>query len=434
MTVLELICGVADLTFAVFAIALLLYSLVRFNRREMADYFFSLLCLMDIGMLLANGARYLVSGFGRTYYPEVMRVALFFMTACLGFTSPVFTNYMACYLKLDDGRKKVIRVVSWVMSGIFELLAILNVFFGFLCYIDTADNTFHRGPLWWLLLCLAMLILPYDVYLFIKFGKKLHRGGAFATWAYILLFISGSIIYAFVKEVPVFYWFFNAAVFITFFNIKSEQNLLLERQKKELVESKTSIMLSQIQPHFLHNSLTAIAALCDKDAAEAKRATLNFSRYLRKNLDSVHKKMSVPFSEELEHVQTYLELEMMRFGDRLFVSYDIQSRDFMIPPLTIQPLAENAVKHGICNKESGEGALYISSCERPDYYEVVIKDDGVGFDINERFSDGREHVGIENVRTRLKTMCDAVMTIESAPMQGTVVTIRIPKSGGKYEK
>ncbi len=433
MTVLDLICGVADYVFASFSIALLLYSFVRFNRREKADYFFSLLCLMDIGMLLANGTRYMVEGFNRSYYPELMKVAILFSSVCLGFTTPVFTNYMACYLKMEENKRGVIRFMTWAVAGSFEILAILNIFFGFMCYSDPETNTFHRGPYWGVFIALVLLVLPFDIFLFIRYGKKLHRGGKFATAAYIGLTVAGSVLYIFIDKLPLYYWFFNIAIFITFFNIKSEQDLLLERQKKELVESKTSIMLSQIQPHFLHNSLTAIAALCDKDSAEAKRATLNFSRYLRKNLDSVHKKMSVPFSEELEHVQTYLELEMMRFADRLEVSYDIQSRDFMIPPLTIQPIAENAVKHGICNKESGEGALFISSYEKPDYYEVIIKDDGIGFNVDEKPSDGKEHVGIENVRTRLKTMCDATMEIESAPVLGTVVTIKIPKTGRMYE-
>ncbi len=433
MTVLDLICSISDFVYAMFAIILLLYSLVRFNRRETSDYFFSLLCLMDIGMLLANGVRYLAEGFERSYYPELMKTSIFVSTVCLGLTTPVFTNYMACYLKVEDKKRSTIRLVTWIISGSLELLAVLNIFFKFFCYIDPATNTFQRGPLWVLLIILVLLVLPLDFYLFIRYGKNLHKGGAFATWTYIALTILGSILYIFISRLPLLYWFFHFAIFITFFNIKSEQNLLLERQKKELVESKTSIMLSQIQPHFLHNSLTAIAALCDKDAAEAKRATLNFSRYLRKNLDSVHKKMSVPFSEELEHVQTYLELEMMRFGDRLTVSYDIQSRDFMIPPLTIQPIAENAVKHGICGKESGEGALSISSSEKPDYYEVIIKDDGVGFVVDEKPSDGREHVGIDNVRTRLMTMCAATMDIDSAPMLGTVVTIKIPKKSRRYE-
>lgn len=194
----------------------------------------------------------------------------------------------------------------------------------------------------------------------------------------------------------------------------------------QLAQNRISIMLSQIQPHFLYNTLTVIYNLCEKDPEQAQYATAEFSDYLRGNLDSLNKKVPVPFESELGHVKLYLELEQMRFGDELKVVYDIQTMDFMIPALTIQPIIENAVKHGVGKKEDG-GTVTISTKELEKDYVIQIMDDGVGFDVNKQSDDNRSHIGIENVKSRLCSMSKASLEISSVIGQGTVAVIRIPK-------
>ena len=151
-----------------------------------------------------------------------------------------------------------------------------------------------------------------------------------------------------------------------------------------------------------------------------------FSEYLRRNMNSLKEQAPVPFESELKHLETYLSLEKMRFGDELNIEYDIEATDFLIPSLTVQPLVENAVKHGVGMKEDG-GTVTIATKEFDDRYEVIVSDDGVGFDTAKKPNDGRTHIGMENVRNRLKTMCNAVLNIESTVGKGTVATITIPK-------
>lgn len=134
----------------------------------------------------------------------------------------------------------------------------------------------------------------------------------------------------------------------------------------------------------------------------------------------------ISFEEELEHVKTYLKLEQLRFGEDLHVEYCIDAAGFMLPALSVQPIVENAVKHGICQKEEDEGTLILSAKEYPDCFEVVVSDDGVGFIPGEGQGEGN-HVGIRNVRQRLDIMCHATLEIASEPGKGTTVTIRIPK-------
>ena len=210
-----------------------------------------------------------------------------------------------------------------------------------------------------------------------------------------------------------------------------QESIRYQQMQKELYEAKVSLMVSQIQPHFLYNSLTSIAMMCTKDPKTARTATINFADYLRGNMNSLKQKAPVPFPQELEHLKKYLMLEQMRFGDMLRIEYDIRATDFVIPLLSVQPLVENAVKHGVGMKEDG-GTVTIATREEDDCFKVIITDDGVGFDTSLPVEDdGRSHVGMENVRQRLKELCNADVIIESEIGKGTVATIRIPKAADK---
>ena len=116
----------------------------------------------------------------------------------------------------------------------------------------------------------------------------------------------------------------------------------------------------------------------------------------------------------------------MRFDDDLNIIYQIDTTDFFLPPLSIQPLVENAVKHGICRREEG-GTLIISTKEDGDYIEVRVSDDGVGFDPEQEKNDGKPHVGIKNVKKRLYTICHGTLIVNSKTGEGTTIIMRLPK-------
>ncbi|MEG0049923.1 MAG: histidine kinase [Clostridia bacterium] len=221
------------------------------------------------------------------------------------------------------------------------------------------------------------------------------------------------------------------AFFTQFFLfVRQKQHLKRERDRYrdmeiELVKSQTTIMLSQIQPHFLYNALSAIAQMCETKPASAKKATIAFSEYLRNNMQSLKTNRLVPFEEELRHLANYLMLEQMRFGEELQIVYHIEATDFRLPPLTVQPLVENAVKYGVGMSENG-GTVTISSRHVSDGVEITIADDGVGYDPAEVQFDGRTHIGINNVRQRLSFMCSGTLRIAGVKGVGTTATIHIP--------
>jgi LytS/YehU family sensor histidine kinase len=194
---------------------------------------------------------------------------------------------------------------------------------------------------------------------------------------------------------------------------------MIERQKNAL-------MLSQINPHFVYNTLSTIAAMCDTSPKQAKYLTIDFAQYLRRNIGTLTSEELIPFEQEMEHVACYLKIEKARFRERLNVIYSIQCKNFSIPPLTVQPLVENAIKHGITKKASG-GTVKISTFEEDTHYVVEIIDDGVGFD----FENAEMHVGIKNVQNRVASACRGTVTIKSTLGVGTRVTIEIPKRKGK---
>jgi LytS/YehU family sensor histidine kinase len=162
--------------------------------------------------------------------------------------------------------------------------------------------------------------------------------------------------------------------------------------------------------------------MCDISPKQAKYLTIDFSKYLRRNIGTLTSEELIPFEQEMEHAECYLKIEKARFRERLNVIYAIQCRDFSIPPLTVQPLVENAIKHGITKRASG-GTVKISTYDTETHYVVEIIDDGVGFDTEM----AERHVGIENVRNRISAMCKGDLSVKSTVGIGTRVTLEIPK-------
>ena len=209
-----------------------------------------------------------------------------------------------------------------------------------------------------------------------------------------------------------------------------EQNRIIAQEKintleNELQQNQIAITLSQIQPHFLYNSLMVIQQLCKIDPKMAEETVVEFSEYLRGNMDSLTRKEPIPFEQELHHVETYLLIEKKRFGDLLNIEYEINKKDFTLPALTLQCVVENAVRYGVTKKRGG-GKVQIKTFEKDGSIIIIVTDDGVGFNPEEKPQDGRSHVGLDNVRYRLAAMCSGSIEIQSKLNEGTKVIIMIP--------
>jgi hypothetical protein len=235
----------------------------------------------------------------------------------------------------------------------------------------------------------------------------------------------------------VFIVFFVAAMVMVLKIIPHNINALakakeLETEKKllnaQLAESRISTMMSQIRPHFIYNTLGSIEQLCEVDPPKAGELVHNFAKYLRGNFGELDNPKPILMSQEMEHVHYYISIERVRFPDMTF-SFEMRSEDFSLPALTVQPLVENAIKHGLMKLQKG-GTIRVISYETETDHCICVEDDGVGFDTSELL-DEKKHIGIRNIRDRLKVMVGGTLEIESTQQVGTKVLITIPKEGTK---
>ena len=196
--------------------------------------------------------------------------------------------------------------------------------------------------------------------------------------------------------------------------------------ERKLQESRVRLLISQIQPHFIYNTLGAIQAYIMKSPNTAYKMVQDFSDYLRANIQSLTNAEPISFTADLKHARAYTDIELIRFRNRIQVIYEIGPTDFSVLPLTVQPLVENAIKHGLCKKMEG-GTVWIRTTESERDYIVTVEDNGTGFDV-ETLKENPESVGLLNIQKRLKLQLDADVEIVSVPEHGTHVTIRIPKT------
>ena len=229
---------------------------------------------------------------------------------------------------------------------------------------------------------------------------------------------------------PIVLLFFALAIMF----VHANNNALLQKEalhaaklETELADANMSIMLSQIQPHFLYNALNTIKYLVRRDTDMAEKAIVEFSLYLRGNMDSLTQKKPIPFRTELSHIKHYCEIEKMRFGKKLNIEYDIETDDFFVPTLSIQPLMENSIKHGVTKRPEG-GTVTLHTYEDENNFYVSIIDDGVGFDPDKPHSDNRSHVGFSNIKSRLENMLSASIEVESEINVGTKTLVTLPKA------
>ena len=257
--------------------------------------------------------------------------------------------------------------------------------------------------------------LPLIAFVIDVVGTKLAiwKGGVISQYVFLVLVAVAAIMV--LKFIPS-----NINVVTKAKELEMEKAVL----NAALAESRISTMMSQIRPHFIYNTLGSIEQLCLLDPPKAGALVHNFAKYLRGNFGELDNPKPILMSQEMEHVHHYISIENVRFPDMTFM-FEMNSEDFYIPALTIQPIVENAIKHGLMKLQEG-GTIRVVSYETDTDYCISVIDDGVGFDTN-ALIDERKHVGLRNIRERLKVMVNGTLAIESTVGVGTKVLITIPK-------
>jgi len=204
------------------------------------------------------------------------------------------------------------------------------------------------------------------------------------------------------------------------------------------LRTEAAYLQAQIQPHFLFNTLNSITSLSEFDLDKMRGLIEAFSSYLRISFNFLNAERFVPLSHEIDLVQTYLYIEKERFDERLVIEWDLDKEiHVMLPPLTIQPIVENSLKHGILTRFEG-GTVSISIKNNDSYIEITVSDNGVGMTEEEvhellsRLPDGNRGIGLINTDRRLKQTYGSGLHITSKPNIGTTVSFRVPKNRHSY--
>lgn len=415
------------------AVCLILFYYLCFNRRrrDRMQRYFLLICVFNLGMSMGDITNWACEGFAHRWYPAALWVGTLLFWLCSSLILLAFTAYLIEYLAF----KVKVHPIYWWLAVILCVLhvagSILSIWNG-VFFTITPENIYQRGYLFWLSQLIPFLIYAVDISIFTVYRRRLPRKDFHVLSSFVVLPIAAEAFQMLNYGVALLNTGVALGILIIFINIQSEQELRLEQQEKELAEQRIDIMLSQIQPHFLYNVLTTIRQLCEIDPKQAKAVVSDFSLFLRGNMDSLSSKAPIPFEQELKHTKSYLSLEQQRFQSRLRVIYEITVCDFSLPPLTLQPIVENAVRHGILHWEDG-GTVTVRTEESETACLIIVSDDGVGFPAEANNDDGHFHIGIANVRERLLALCGGTLDIQSEPGRGTTATIYLPKGENAHE-
>ena len=372
-------------------------------------------------LILQNYLEYLLSLFmGNTTLRTAMSV--------LGYSLRPAILVMFCMLVAPD----VHRGWAWALVGA-NCLVYLTAFFSGIAF-QFIGNHFVTGPLHDTCMLVSAGLLVWLFFLSLRQFRPLPRKDSWLPLFVTVLIVASVVLdYTSVfEDQPVSFLTIAIVISCVFYYIWLHLQFVRRHEQELLAGQRIQIMLSQIQPHFLFNSLEVIRRLYRREPETADAALLKFERYLRGNMDALAQDRLIPFRTELERTKLYLDLEQLRFPDELHIVWEIRCTDFLLPSLTLQPLAENAVRHGVRGKQSGEGTVSIGAREYEGRYEVSVSDDGNGFDPEVIPADDHSHIGLRNVRERL-SYAGAELRIESGPESGTKAVIIIPKKTSEKE-
>ncbi|MDO5491151.1 MAG: histidine kinase [Bacillota bacterium] len=356
-------------------------------------------------------------------------LSLSITTICFFLIPVFFACFIACFNLFASGRPfRYLMLAAW------------GQFFAFAAGFLMGIRPYRMQPMMWTVSALLLIYVTYKIVCALRshsLPKELGRVCRSMCWLPIGFFAE-----------LIQYFFINmsqSGVFILLFLIgfSVQYSYMLIRdvveESRESIREKDELrlelehervrgMMVQMNPHFLYNALTAIQAIIKINPDYAYNLIYDFSVHLRGTIKALSVE-KISFREELQNVQAYLNIEKMRFEKRLRVEYDIQYDDFDVIPLCVQPLAENASRHGIFPRGPEGGTLTICSFAEPDAYIIQVVDDGVGFDAEMYFAEESygKHIGISNLSFRLKKVMNAEILFDSVPGEGTIATIRIPR-------
>ena len=391
--------------------------------RKYFEVFFSLLIAYILSDLVSQISLTMLG----SDYAILSRVCVFSES----FFSAILMPMLTWFLLKCAGKKTYNNpyfVVACILFISYFITLIITQFTRHIYFI-TDDNVYHRGPLYPTLLISPALLMLLNLTVLIRYRKSLSSRLIKAFSIYIIVPLICMLIQMCMYGLLLIVIGSSVSSLFLLTYIHREQMDVYVAQREENARAQVSINVLQMRPHFIYNTMTSIYYLCEQNPKKAMEMIESFTNYLRKNFQAIAKHGTIPFREELEHVRTYLNIEQIRFEGKLFVEFDTPHMGFRIPPLTLQPIVENAVKYGV-DPELDPLYISVSTNETEDGNEIIVTDNGPGFDENENTADNNRepHIAINNIRERLSMMCNGTISFSARDGGGTIVRIYIPRN------
>ena len=407
-------CGAMTLLMALgLMVAVAMPGIDRWSKR-----FFTILFILLLVDILAYVPELIL--YKNPVLHPVIQIAAFVESLMPSALMPMLTVYLLhCWG--ESWRES--RLFRWVMAlwCIYFIMLAVSPFTP-IFYYYTSENEFERGDWYPVTMAPLAAIMILNLRAMIHKRSRLPKKLYYALLLYLLPLTIALIVHMFYSVYLLIYIGIALCAFSMLGIIlldETEENL---RQQRELARQRASITVLQMRPHFIYNTMTSIYYLCDQDPKKAQQVTLDFTTYLRKNFTAIASEDTIPFSEELEHTRAYLAVEQAQFEDRLFVSYDTPHTQFRLPPLTLQPIVENAVKHGM-DPDSDPLRITIRTRLTEEGSQITVEDNGPGY---EPANDSEPHIALVNIRQRLAMLCGGTLTITPREGGGTAVRVTIP--------
>ncbi len=337
---------------------------------------------------------------------------------------PLYTRYVYYLLGLQADNKLRLVQINDLLCAVAVVLLIVNAIHPFIFDYHTLKFVHPVGAA--AIILLGGTVLVVNCAWLILYRERIG-------WYHVALLVPMSILplLSFLLRIwfeglELFYVFVAFVMIVNYVRLNANLFFNFKKQQEKLRSLQIRSTTERMKPHYIYNVLTSIYYLCETDPMLAQQAVGTFSDYLRSVLNNLDTGELIEFSEEVQTIKRYLKLEQMRFGDRFHVRYDIQADNFLLPPFTVQPLVENAVKHGVETSDR-VGEIVIESFETPENYTVVVRDNGKGFDV-EHFQQNKSNFGLRYIQKLLDMTVGGKLSLESEIGVGTMVTLRIPKN------
>ena len=401
------------LTIVSIVFSLVLPVLDKWNKRYLVTHFsLQLLCMVTcfIDAIIYSNSEMVVLERIDVFFEFLLLVLIVAMPSIL------LSHYAG--EKVKTGLLSELAIVFAITHIILLLIAQFTDIF----YQITPNNEIQRGPLFPLLVFPGVVIMLFDIVGIFFIRKKLLKGYFISFLVYLIPLTIVMILHMFFSlELFIILALGLWALTILVLVVKENSKEYL-KQQKEIANQRANVLMLQMRPHFIYNTMTSIYHLCEQDPHKAKQVTFDFTTYLRKNFAAIASDETISFVDELEHTRAYLAVEQAQFEDNLFVDFDTPHTLFRVPPLTLQPIVENAVKHGMI---SSNKPIHISIKTRKTETasEIIVEDDGPGYKPKD---DNEPHIALNNLYQRLEMMCKGTLDISSNSEGGTLVKITIP--------